>query len=124
MTADRRWKQRPPGSNWGDFGDDDRLGRLNLITPERRRAAVAEVRAGLAFCLSLPLDVGAGLNTTRQGPALQAVLRKDEADAVVLTLPDSLAWLFNIRGADVAHNPVALSFAIVPASGKSPLTSL
>ena len=39
-------------------------------------------------------------------------------DAVILTLPDSIAWLFNIRGADVAHNPVALAFAIVPARGK------
>ncbi len=35
------------------------------------------------------------------------------ADALVLTLPDSIAWAFNIRGADVAHNPVALAFAII-----------
>lgn len=49
---------------------------------------------------------------------LQAVLKKDEADAVVLTLPDSIAWLFNIRGSDVAHNPVPLAFAIVPGAGK------
>jgi kynurenine formamidase len=47
---------RPEGSNWGDFGPDDQIGRLNLITPERRRAAAQEVREGLAFCLSLPLD--------------------------------------------------------------------
>lgn len=53
----RRWKQRPEGSNWGDFGLDDRLGKMNLLTPERRRAAVAEVREGIAFCLSLPLDL-------------------------------------------------------------------
>src|SRR5262245_36431305 len=49
---------------------------------------------------------------------LQAALRKEEQDAVVLTLPDSIAWLLNIRASDVAHNPVALAFAIVPASGK------
>lgn len=52
----RRWQVRPEGSNWGDFGPDDQLGRLNLITPAHRRAAAAEVREGLAFCLSLPLD--------------------------------------------------------------------
>ena len=40
---------------------------------------------------------------------------------MILTLPDSVAWLFNIRGSDVAHNPVALAFAIVPASGKPEL---
>ena len=51
-----RWKQRPPGSTWGDFGPDDQLGRLNLITPEKVRQGVAEVREGLSFCLSIPLD--------------------------------------------------------------------
>ena len=54
--AQPRWTNRPDGSNWGDFGPDDQIGRLNLITPEHRRKAAAEVREGLAFCLSLPLD--------------------------------------------------------------------
>ncbi|SDU26675.1 aminopeptidase P family protein [Stappia sp. ES.058] len=40
------------------------------------------------------------------------------ADAFVLTQPDSIAWLFNIRGSDVAHTPLPLSFAILPAKGK------
>jgi kynurenine formamidase len=59
MTSER-WTRRPPGSNWGEFGDDDELGRINLITDARRRAAVAEVREGKAFCLSLPLDYPGG----------------------------------------------------------------
>src|SRR5437667_105111 len=29
-----RWKQRPPGSNWGEFGPDDQRGRMNLVTRE------------------------------------------------------------------------------------------
>ena len=52
----KRWVHRPEGSNWGDFGDDDQIGRLNLLTPERVRQAAQEVREGLSFCLSLPLD--------------------------------------------------------------------
>jgi kynurenine formamidase len=52
----KRWTQRPEGSNWGDFGADDQVGRLNTLTPEMRRAAVAEVREGKCFVLSLPLD--------------------------------------------------------------------
>jgi Xaa-Pro aminopeptidase len=52
---------------------------------------------------------------------IQAALKKDGQDAVVLTSPPSICWLFNIRGSDVAHNPVALAFAIVPASGKAEL---
>lgn len=52
----QRWKQRPEGSNWGDFGPDDELGRLNLLTDERRLAAIREVKEGKVFILSLPLD--------------------------------------------------------------------
>ena len=75
----RRWKNRPEGSTWGDWGDDDQLGRLNLLTPERVRRAVAEVREGLAFCLSLPLDLPGGnaVNPKRHPPALQPVFEKD-----------------------------------------------
>jgi Xaa-Pro aminopeptidase len=50
--------------------------------------------------------------------ALQRELSDSGQDAVLLTLPDSIAWLLNIRGRDVAHNPVALAFAVVPRSGR------
>jgi len=43
------------------------------------------------------------------------------ADAVVLTMPDSICWLLNIRGADVPHTPFALSFAILNADGSTDL---
>jgi len=52
---------------------------------------------------------------------VQAVLREENADAVLLTLLDSIAWLFNIRGGDLKHTPVALAYAIVPATGKPTL---
>jgi Xaa-Pro aminopeptidase len=52
---------------------------------------------------------------------VQAVLAADKADAVLLTLLDSIAWLFNIRGGDIKHTPVALAFAIVPAKGRPTL---
>lgn len=76
--ANPRWKQRPPGSNWGDFGEDDQLGRLSLITNEKRRQGFAEVREGLAFCLSLPLDYpgGSALNPNRHPPILRPTLRR------------------------------------------------
>ena len=63
----------------------------------------------------------AGKAAEQKVAELQAALRKEGEDAVILTLPDSVAWLLNIRGADVAHNPVALAFAIVPAGGKPEL---
>ncbi|MEO0400824.1 MAG: aminopeptidase P family protein [Pseudomonadota bacterium] len=39
------------------------------------------------------------------------------AMAAVITLPDSLCWLLNIRGADIPRNPIAQGFAILQASG-------
>jgi Xaa-Pro aminopeptidase len=43
------------------------------------------------------------------------------ADALVVSDPHSIAWTFNIRGADVAHSPIPLSFAIVPQDGRPTL---
>lgn len=39
-------------SNWGRWGDDDQLGALNLITPEKRKQAAALVREGISVSLS------------------------------------------------------------------------
>jgi kynurenine formamidase len=68
----KRWAQRPDGSTWGDWGDDDELGRINLLTPEKVRQGVHEVEAGVTFCLSLPLDFpgGTALNQRRHPPVL------------------------------------------------------
>src|SRR5690349_5137088 len=47
----------PPGSSWGLWGDDDVLGCLNLLTPERARAGLACATGGKAFPLDLPVGV-------------------------------------------------------------------
>ena len=52
---------------------------------------------------------------------LTARLAEVGADALLLTQPDSIAWVFNVRGSDVAHNPVPLAFALVPALGRPTL---
>lgn len=72
-----RWKNRPQGSNWGDFGPDDQLGRPNMIGPEQVRRAALEIRAGLSFSLSLPLDYPGEnkLNVRRHPPVLRPTFR-------------------------------------------------
>jgi kynurenine formamidase len=72
-----RWKIRPPQSNWGDFGPDDELGRLNLITPAVVLKALHEVRHGQSYCLSLPLNLPGGntLNPRRHPPQLTPTQR-------------------------------------------------
>lgn len=74
----KRWLHRPPGSNWGDFGDDDEIGRLNLLNREKVLDGIAEVKVGTSFCLSLPLDYPGGnsVNPKRFPPQLRATRRE------------------------------------------------
>lgn len=59
----------------------------------------------------------AGKSAEEKRSEIGAALRKDGLDAAVLTAPDSIAWLLNIRGGDVSHTPLPLSFAIAHQSG-------
>jgi kynurenine formamidase len=72
-----RWKNRPEGSNWGDFGPDDQLGRVNLIAHDQILKGAAEIQQGQSFCLSLPLNLPGGnlLNPRRNPPRLQPTYR-------------------------------------------------
>jgi len=73
----QRWKNKPPGSNWGEFGPDDQRGRMNLVTREKVLQGIAEVKEGITFCCSLPLDYPGGqvLNPRRGPPRLAATSR-------------------------------------------------
>ncbi|MDA1133143.1 MAG: aminopeptidase family protein P, partial [Proteobacteria bacterium] len=120
-----------------------RGGRLGIdpwhVTAERRKAyetACAKAGGELVSVESNPIDA---VWTGRPPPPLSAVvphairfagkahgdkraevgaaIAAAEADAAVLTAPDSIAWLLNVRGADVPNTPLALSFAILAADG-------
>lgn len=127
-----RWKNRPAGSTWGDWGSEDQLGRLNLLTPEKVMQGIAEVHEGLTFCLSLPLDYpgGTALNPRRHPPVLRPTLRNGKSnflyrlsdddpdlvdvindDAVIMHLQYSSQWdslahvgqLFDANGDGIAE---------------------
>lgn len=63
-------------------------------------------------------DNRAGVDREKKLAELRAQMSKENADAIVFTMPDSVCWLFNIRGRDVPQTPFVLAYAIVPASGK------
>ncbi|NVK19025.1 MAG: aminopeptidase P family protein [Methylocystaceae bacterium] len=44
---------------------------------------------------------------------MATTLKEQGQDCMVLTLPDSIAWTFNIRGGDIPCTPVALGFALI-----------
>ena len=47
----------PAGAAWGVFGDDDEVGTINLLTPERVIAAADSIRSGKVFALNLPINI-------------------------------------------------------------------
>lgn len=69
----KRWTQRPSGSTWGDFGENDQLGRVNLLNEQQVLKGIQTVQEGKVFCLSLPLDLPGGnvLNPRRHPPKLR-----------------------------------------------------
>ena len=66
-------------------------------------------------------DQHAGKSGAEKRTEIGDWLAKHHADAAVLSALDSIAWAFNIRGADVTHTPVALAYALVHADGTSDL---
>lgn len=66
----------------------------------------------------LPHDLTyAGQASADKRHAIAKVLGAAGADAAVITAPASIAWLFNIRGGDVACTPLPLGRAIIHADG-------
>ena len=78
---------------------------VDRIWPDRPPLPSAPVKAH-------PLEV-AGETSGAKRDRLAKELRRAGQRAAILTLPDSICWLLNIRGSDVARNPVVQAFAIL-----------
>lgn len=66
-------------------------------------------------------DALAGQSSSKKRAQIADWLAQEGHDAVVIPALDSIAWLLNIRGSDVAHTPVALSYVIAHADGRAEL---
>jgi Xaa-Pro aminopeptidase len=75
--------------------------------PAPPRAAVSEQPVSLA-----------GLDAAGKLAELAGLLAEKDVDAAILTDPASIAWIFNIRGKDVPHTPLPLSFAVLRREGR------
>jgi Xaa-Pro aminopeptidase len=67
--------------------------------------------------VSLYPDAIAGRTRFEKIALIQSHLEQQGADVSVLSMPDSVCWLLNIRGGDVPHVPVVLSRAIIHSDG-------
>src|SRR5690606_22488703 len=113
------------------IGYDPRLHSPDAL--ERLRGAAAKAGAALKPVAANPLDQAWGEARPQQPQAavvphplayageasaakrarIAEALASQGADAVVLTAPASIAWLFNIRGGDVIRTPLPLGQAIL-----------
>jgi len=66
-------------------------------------------------------DEYAGKSSAAKRQEMADWLKEQKADSAVLSALDSIAWTFNVRGQDVDHTPVALSFALVHDNGTADL---
>src|SRR4051794_4898880 len=133
----------PPPESWLEkhLAAGDRLGfdpwLHTSVAAERLAAACSKAGAELVAVESNPLD---SVWTERPAPPLgpvavhrarfageleaeklgriRAEMAKLGADALVLSDSHAVAWTFNIRGADVSHTPLPLSYALVPKDGR------
>ncbi|WP_245986655.1 aminopeptidase P family protein [Azospirillum thermophilum] len=103
---------------------------------EKTRAQLERAGIGLIACLDNPVDSVwrtqpppplspvvphatefAGATSADKRARLSDELKRRTLAAAVLTQPDSIAWLLNLRGADVPCTPLPLSFAILGEDG-------
>ncbi|QIG54063.1 aminopeptidase P family protein [Altererythrobacter sp. BO-6] len=66
-------------------------------------------------------DEFAGRSSADKRAEIADWLKAEGHDAAVISALDSVAWLLNIRGSDVDHTPVALSYVIAHADGTAEL---
>jgi len=135
-----------PPSKWlaARIKSGDRIGfdpwLLTVADARRYRDACISAGAELIALPENPIDAiwadrpAPPLGTVREQPEkyagesaaskierLRPILSEKKVDAAVLTLADSIAWAFNIRGADVPHNPIVLADALMRRDGRPAL---
>lgn len=133
----------PPPESWvsAHLKAGDRLGfdpwLHTFAAAERLSAACAKAGAELVAVDSNPIDAIwqdrpqpplapvavhglqlAGVPEAEKLTQIRSEIGKLGVDALVLSDSHAVAWTFNIRGADVAHTPLPLSYALVPKDGR------
>ncbi|TQF43386.1 X-Pro aminopeptidase [Bradyrhizobium sp. UNPF46] len=133
----------PPPESWvsAHLKAGDRLGfdpwLHTFAAAERLSAACAKAGAELVAVDSNPVDAiwqdrpqpplapvavhglqHAGITEAEKLRQIRSEIGKLGVDALVLSDSHAVAWTFNIRGADVAHTPLPLSYALVPKDGR------
>jgi Xaa-Pro aminopeptidase len=119
----------------GRLGFDPWLHTARFV--KRLRAAVKKVDGSLTAVGRNPLDAVwtnrpppplgpvvpyalrfAGMRVARKRKEAASALAAERLDAAVLSAPDAIAWLLNLRGADIPYTPLPLCFAVLHGTGR------
>lgn len=135
-------KKLPPPSEWiaanlpryGRFGIDAWLHSVNevKVIKEALRQARGKLQTGYNLVDAVwkhhppePLSPAvphpekfSGRPSESKIDTLTAAMYLTETDALVLTMPEDICWLLNVRGGDVPNTPFVLSYAIVHRDGR------
>lgn len=133
-TTPEAWLERRLGPG-ARLGYDPRLHTPDMV--RKLSAAAASTGAELVAVDDNPIDVVwtdrpappagqvrlhdgalAGATTTEKTERVRAALAEARLAALLVSDPHAVAWLFNIRGADVKHTPLTLGYALIPAEGQ------
>jgi len=91
---------------------------INIVENKDYLDSLWEDRPGLPASAAFLLeDALTGETVPSKLERIQRELKRKRADVHLISSLDDIAWVFNIRGADVKCNPVTLAFALVSSKG-------
>lgn len=99
------------GANWQSASIDP----VEIVWNDDTQSPRPEPVKGQVFLWDETL---AGETRAAKIARIQHAVKDAKADAALVTLSDSICWALNMRGTDIAHNPLALSFMLVRADQK------
>ncbi len=107
------WKKATAGLEveWVELSENP----VDAIWVERPALPAGDVR--------LHAETLSGQSYTEKREALKQVLATHKADGMMLTLPDGINWLLNIRGSDIPFNPLLLCYLALTRDGSATLYS-
>jgi kynurenine formamidase len=95
LSEEKTWPHHELGkelSNWGRWGDDDEIGTLNFVTPQKRVQAAQLVKSGKNFDLGMPFD--------KDGPFMSGGFRINPVHLMTFLPSDTARSLDGMISAD------------------------
>ena len=97
-----------------DYIRELKIGGVKVVTDRDLIADIMEEKMEIPThpFFNQPMEY-AGKSTAEKVEMTRRALADGGADTIILTMLDEVAWLFNVRGADVDYNPVGIAYGMI-----------